>query len=197
MSQNKIRSARQTIIISQLRKQDVLTIKRWGLVSSDCPTIAKAQKFGWGTQYIYFSSSWRCHAFIYQCHISSKIHFLKKVKTCLMPDEMKYLAVLQGCPLKTATIIPKLPLLFTCRSLERPCTRTIRSPERSFSVSRDSHDKQSCPFQHRFKLLSVIRPGLTGPEPDRNTCWGFISTRSCGQSFRPPPHRCIRRSNSH
>lgn len=27
-----------------------------------------------------------------------------------MPDEMKYLVVLHGCPLKTATIIPKLPL---------------------------------------------------------------------------------------
>ncbi len=86
---------------------------------------------------------------------------------------------------------------FTCRSLERPCTRTLRTPECGISVSRDSHDKRSCPYQRRFKLLSVIRPGLTGPERDRNTCWGFISTRSCGQSFRPPPHRCIRPSNSH
>lgn len=63
--------------------------------------------------------------------------------------------------------------------------------------SRDSHDKESCPHQRRFKHLSVTRPGLTGPECDRNTCWGFISTRSCGQSSSPPPHQCIRPSNSH
>lgn len=44
---------------------------------------------------------------------------------------------------------------FTCRSLERPCTRTLRSPERGFSVSRDSHDKQSCPFQSCPVLFSV------------------------------------------
>ncbi len=123
----------RTIIICWLWKQDVLTIKRWGdLVSSDCPTIAKAQKVGWSTQYIYFSSSWRCHSFIYQCHmgfwpkskrnlhiqkclswvgfLNVKIHFLKNFETCLMPDEIKYLVVLHSCPLKTATIIPKLPL---------------------------------------------------------------------------------------
>lgn len=99
-----------------------------------------------------------------------------------MPDEMKHQVVL-----RTLRIIPKLPLFslagrWNVHVHER---YNLQSASRLRHRSRDSQDKQSCLARRRFKNLSVTRPGLTGPERDRNTCWGFFPLVPVGSPLHP------------